>query len=146
MWDLGRRYWSDLKRKFKQEGFDVYEKIVHIKMPDLLAGRHFPSADLPSPRLKVWGKAPVGIREIPPSGPIGRTFSQRGKLRPATCQLSPLPPQLLHLRLILLRLFDLSKGSVQSGPITISIGVIRIDLNGSGISLERFWVLSQSGI
>jgi len=28
-----RRYWSDLKRKLKSEGSEVYEKIVQLKMP-----------------------------------------------------------------------------------------------------------------
>lgn len=28
-----RRYWSDLKRKLKQEGFEVYDKIVQLKLP-----------------------------------------------------------------------------------------------------------------
>ena len=27
-----RRYWSDLKTKLKQEGSEVYEKIVQLKM------------------------------------------------------------------------------------------------------------------
>jgi len=31
-----RRYWSDLKRKLQREGSDVYEKIVHVKMPDTM--------------------------------------------------------------------------------------------------------------
>jgi len=29
---IPRRYWSDLKRKLSQEGSQVYEKIVHLKM------------------------------------------------------------------------------------------------------------------
>jgi hypothetical protein len=28
-----RRYWSDLKRKLKAEGSEVYEKIVQLKLP-----------------------------------------------------------------------------------------------------------------
>ena len=29
---IPRRYWSDLKGKLKNEGSEVYEKIVHLKM------------------------------------------------------------------------------------------------------------------
>jgi len=29
---IPRRYWSDLKKKLKQEGSQVYEKIVQLKM------------------------------------------------------------------------------------------------------------------
>lgn len=29
---IPKRYWSDLKRKLRQEGSQVYEKIVHLKM------------------------------------------------------------------------------------------------------------------
>ncbi len=28
-----RRYWSDLKTKFKEEGFELYDKIVQLKLP-----------------------------------------------------------------------------------------------------------------
>src|SRR3989304_6293780 len=32
--NIPRRYWSDLKIKLKKEGFsEVYEKIVHLKLP-----------------------------------------------------------------------------------------------------------------
>ena len=36
-----RRYWSDLKTKLKQEGSEVYEKIVQLKMtaPDGVRAR-----------------------------------------------------------------------------------------------------------
>jgi hypothetical protein len=30
-----RRYWSDLKRKLRDEGFELYEKIVQLKMRSL---------------------------------------------------------------------------------------------------------------
>lgn len=30
--NIPRRYWSDLKRKLKEEGSQVYEKIVQLKM------------------------------------------------------------------------------------------------------------------
>lgn len=30
--DNPRRYWSDLKRKLKEEGSELYEKIVQLKM------------------------------------------------------------------------------------------------------------------
>src|SRR5258708_2572522 len=30
--DAPRRYWSDLKRKLHEEGFEPYEKIVQLKM------------------------------------------------------------------------------------------------------------------
>ncbi|MFH1428457.1 MAG: ATPase [Candidatus Margulisiibacteriota bacterium] len=29
---IPKRYWSDLKKKLKNEGSEVYEKIVHLKM------------------------------------------------------------------------------------------------------------------
>ena len=29
---IPRKYWSDLKRKLKQEGSELHEKIVHLKM------------------------------------------------------------------------------------------------------------------
>ena len=30
---IPRRYWSDLKIRLKEEGFELYEKIVHLKLP-----------------------------------------------------------------------------------------------------------------
>jgi hypothetical protein len=30
---IPRRYWSDLKAKLKEEGFELYEKIVQLKLP-----------------------------------------------------------------------------------------------------------------
>ena len=30
---IPRRYWSDLKIKLKKEGFELYEKIVQLKLP-----------------------------------------------------------------------------------------------------------------
>ncbi len=30
---IPRRYWSDLKSKLKEEGFELYEKIVQLKLP-----------------------------------------------------------------------------------------------------------------
>jgi len=30
---IPRRYWSDLKIKLKDEGFELYEKIVQLKLP-----------------------------------------------------------------------------------------------------------------
>ena len=65
---IPRRYWSDLKKKFKAEGSEVYEKIVQLKMaaPDGKQRRTdcFSTEDLlrviqsiPSPRaepFKLW--------------------------------------------------------------------------------------------
>ena len=33
--DNPRRYWSNLKRKLKSEGSELYEKIVQLKIPSL---------------------------------------------------------------------------------------------------------------
>lgn len=30
---IPRRYWSDLKIKLKDEGFEMYDKIVQLKLP-----------------------------------------------------------------------------------------------------------------
>ena len=30
---IPRRYWSDLKIKLKEEGFEMYDKIVQLKLP-----------------------------------------------------------------------------------------------------------------
>jgi hypothetical protein len=75
--DNPRRYWSDLKRKLKAEGSEVYEKIVHFKItaPDgkkRLTDAAAPEAllrlvqSVPSPRaepIKLW-LAKVGYERV----------------------------------------------------------------------------------
>lgn len=74
---IPRRYWSDLKRKLSQEGSQVYEKIVHLKM-QAADGKYYltDSADtetmfriiqsIPSPNaepFKLW-LARVGYERV----------------------------------------------------------------------------------
>lgn len=64
-----RRYWSDLKRKLKAEGSELYEKIVQLKMKSPKDGKYYKTdvADIeqllriiqsiPSPKaepFKMW--------------------------------------------------------------------------------------------
>lgn len=72
-----KRYWSDLKIKLKKEGSEVYEKIVHLKLPASDGKKYmtdcFSTEDLlraiqsiPSPKaepFKVW-LAKVGYQRI----------------------------------------------------------------------------------
>lgn len=74
---IPKRYWSDLKRKLKQEGSQVYEKIVQLKM-QAADGKYYPTdaADtesmfriiqsIPSPNaepFKLW-LARVGYERV----------------------------------------------------------------------------------
>jgi len=76
--DSPRRYWSDLKRKLRDEGFELYEKIVQLKLRSPLDGKKYPTdaADtetmlrivqsIPSPKvepIKQW-LAHVGSQKL----------------------------------------------------------------------------------
>lgn len=41
--DNPRRYWSDLKRKMKEEGSELYEKIVQLKLKSPKDGKKYPT-------------------------------------------------------------------------------------------------------
>lgn len=73
-----RRYWSDLKRKLKSEGSELYEKIVQLKMKSHTDGKYYQTdvADteqllrviqsIPSPKaepFKMW-LAEIGRERI----------------------------------------------------------------------------------
>jgi len=92
--DTPRRYWSDLKRKLHQEGFQLYEKIVQLKMRSLDGKSYATDAadvetmlrvmqSIPSPKaepVKQW-LAKLGserLHETPPSDLLaGLTEDQR---------------------------------------------------------------------
>ena len=67
--NIPRNYWSDLKRKLKQEGSELHENIVQLKMKSLKDGKHYLTdvldtegifrliESVPSPKaepFKVW--------------------------------------------------------------------------------------------
>jgi hypothetical protein len=76
-----RRYWSDLKRKLRDEGFELYEKIVQLKMRSLDGKNYATDAadtetllriiqSIPSPKaepFKQW-LAKVGAERIEENG------------------------------------------------------------------------------
>ncbi len=46
---IPRRYWSDLKKKLKNEGSEVYEKIVQLKLESPDGKNSLAKAGLPAP-------------------------------------------------------------------------------------------------
>ena len=75
-----RRYWSDLKRKLKAEGSEVYEKIVQLKLP------------APDDKMRLTDVATTEqlfrlIQSVPSKkAELHRGFAYR---MPLTCHLSP---------------------------------------------------------
>ncbi len=39
--NMPKRYWTDLKRKLTEEGSELYEKIVQLKMKSKKDGKHY---------------------------------------------------------------------------------------------------------
>ena len=78
-----RRYWSDLKRKLKAEGSEVYEKIVQLKLP------------APDGKMRLTDVATTEqlfrlIQSVPSKkAELHRGFAYR---MPLTCHLSPSEP------------------------------------------------------
>ena len=64
--NIPRNYWSDLKRKLKQEGSELHEKIVQLKMKSAKDGKYYKTDTLdtkgilrliesvPSPKVEVF--------------------------------------------------------------------------------------------
>ena len=64
--NIPRNYWSDLKRKLKQEGSELYEEIVQLKMKSVKDGKFYNTdvldtknilrliESIPSPKAEVF--------------------------------------------------------------------------------------------